>query len=184
MRETQVWSPGREYLLEKGMATYSCILAWRIPWTEKPGRNELQRAGHDWNNEHFHFSITVHYIFQTIPGTSIIVLDGIRSSKYYLIIISVSKLGYFKYEHSWVFASYVYNIPLHFFWLNLFMWNFLKGTFWRNTGSSVISSSLQISCYKVPVSHPSLKSEPYFVFCNSIPKIAEKFWCLFFVYRF
>ena len=28
---------GQEDLLEKGMATYSSILAWRIPWTEKPG---------------------------------------------------------------------------------------------------------------------------------------------------
>ena len=29
---------GQEDLLEKGMATHSSILAWRIPWTEKPGR--------------------------------------------------------------------------------------------------------------------------------------------------
>jgi len=29
---------GWEDLLEKGMATHSSILAWRIPWTEKPGR--------------------------------------------------------------------------------------------------------------------------------------------------
>ena len=30
-------SLGQEYLLEKEMATHSSILAWRIPWTEKPG---------------------------------------------------------------------------------------------------------------------------------------------------
>ena len=35
--ETQVQSLGWEDALEKGMATQSCILAWRIPWTEKPG---------------------------------------------------------------------------------------------------------------------------------------------------
>ena len=35
--------PGLERSLEKGMATYSSILAWRIPWTEKPGR--LQSMG-------------------------------------------------------------------------------------------------------------------------------------------
>ena len=29
--------PGREDLLERGMATHSSILAWRIPWTERPG---------------------------------------------------------------------------------------------------------------------------------------------------
>ena len=37
MQETQVQSPGQEDPLEKGMATYSSILAWRIPWTEEPG---------------------------------------------------------------------------------------------------------------------------------------------------
>ena len=35
--ETHVQSLGREDLLEKGMATHSSILAWRIPWTEEPG---------------------------------------------------------------------------------------------------------------------------------------------------
>ena len=37
MQETQVQSLGWEDLLEKGMATHSSILAWRIPWTEEPG---------------------------------------------------------------------------------------------------------------------------------------------------
>ena len=36
MRETQVQSLGREDLLEKETATHSSILAWEIPWTEKP----------------------------------------------------------------------------------------------------------------------------------------------------
>ena len=34
MQETGVGSLGQEETLEKGMATHSCILAWRIPWTE------------------------------------------------------------------------------------------------------------------------------------------------------
>ena len=37
MRETWVPSLGQEDALEKGMATHSSILAWRIPWTEEPG---------------------------------------------------------------------------------------------------------------------------------------------------
>ena len=37
MQETWVQSLGREDPLEKGMATHSSILAWRIPWTEEPG---------------------------------------------------------------------------------------------------------------------------------------------------
>ena len=51
MRETRVQSLGREYLLEKEMATHSSILAWKIPWTEEPGRLQSmgsQRVGHDW----------------------------------------------------------------------------------------------------------------------------------------
>ena len=50
MQETQVRSLGREDPMEKGMATYSSILAWRIPWTEEPGRLQsmgLQRVGLD-----------------------------------------------------------------------------------------------------------------------------------------
>ena len=38
MQETQVQSLGLEDPLEKGMATHSIILAWRISWTEEPGR--------------------------------------------------------------------------------------------------------------------------------------------------
>ena len=50
MQETQVGSLGGEDSLEKGMATHSSILAWRIPWTEKPGGLQskgLQRVGHN-----------------------------------------------------------------------------------------------------------------------------------------
>ena len=50
MWETWVQSLGRKDLLEKEMATHSSILAWKIPWTEEPGRLQsmgLQRVGHD-----------------------------------------------------------------------------------------------------------------------------------------
>ena len=43
MRETQVKYLGQEDPLEKGLATHSSILAWRIPWTEEPGG--LQSVG-------------------------------------------------------------------------------------------------------------------------------------------
>ena len=51
MQETWVRSLGREDPLEKEMATPSSILAWRIPWTEEPGRLQstgLQRVRRDW----------------------------------------------------------------------------------------------------------------------------------------
>ena len=50
MRETQVSSLGRKDTLEKEMAPHSSTLAWKISWTEEPGRlqsMESQRVGHD-----------------------------------------------------------------------------------------------------------------------------------------
>ena len=50
MPETSVQSLGHEDPLEKGVATLCRILAWRIPWTEKPGGLQsmgLQRVSHD-----------------------------------------------------------------------------------------------------------------------------------------
>ena len=50
MQETRVPSLGREDPLEEGLATHSSTLAWRIPWTEEPGRLQsvrLQRVEHD-----------------------------------------------------------------------------------------------------------------------------------------
>ena len=50
MQETRVQSLGWEDALEKGMATHSSTLAWKIPWIEEPGRLQSmgsQRVGHD-----------------------------------------------------------------------------------------------------------------------------------------
>ena len=50
MQETWGSSLGQEDLLEKGIVTYSSILAWRIPWTEEPGGLQSigsQRVRHD-----------------------------------------------------------------------------------------------------------------------------------------
>ena len=51
VQETWVRSLGWEGPLENEMATYSSTLAWKIPWTEEPGRLQSmgsQRVGHDW----------------------------------------------------------------------------------------------------------------------------------------
>ena len=61
MLETQIQSLGLEDPLEKGMATHSSILAWRIPWTEEPGRLQSmgsQRFGHD---------LVINYTTQLFP---------------------------------------------------------------------------------------------------------------------
>ena len=57
-QETWVQSLGREDPLEEEMATHSRILAWRIPWTEEPGRLQSmgsQRVGRDQANDTFTF---------------------------------------------------------------------------------------------------------------------------------
>ena len=50
MQGTQVRFLGQEDALEKGMATHSSILTWKIPWTEEPGELQFmgsQRVGQD-----------------------------------------------------------------------------------------------------------------------------------------
>ena len=50
MQETRIRSLGQEDPLEKGMATHSSMLAWRIPWAEESGGLQStgsQRVGHD-----------------------------------------------------------------------------------------------------------------------------------------
>ena len=66
-RETRVWSLGGEDPLEKGMATHSSILAWRILWAEKPcGLPSLgsQRVRHGWTTSahtHTHTHTRAHF---------------------------------------------------------------------------------------------------------------------------
>ena len=46
LQETRFLSLGQEDPVEKGMASHSSILAWRIPWTEDPGRVLVEPAQH------------------------------------------------------------------------------------------------------------------------------------------
>ena len=62
MQETQVRSLGWKDLLEKGLATHSSTLAWKIPWTEEPGRLQsmgLQRVGQNWATSLSHYKNVV-----------------------------------------------------------------------------------------------------------------------------
>ena len=61
MWETWIWSLGWEDPLEKGTATHSSILAWRISWTEEPGRlpsTGSQRIRHYWVTFTFTFFLS------------------------------------------------------------------------------------------------------------------------------
>ena len=57
VEEIRVQPLGQEHLMEKGMATCSSILAWRIPWTEEP--NRLQSIGSDMTEQ---LTLYLHYI--------------------------------------------------------------------------------------------------------------------------
>ena len=73
MQETWVWSLGWEDPLEKGMVTHSSILAWRIPWTEKPDGLQAmgsQRVRHNWATNTFTFH-TFHTHFRIICSSSV-----------------------------------------------------------------------------------------------------------------
>ena len=63
IRETRVRSLGREDPLEKEMAIHSSTIAWKIPWTEEPGRLQSmgsQRGGHDCATNHkLHFQTKI-----------------------------------------------------------------------------------------------------------------------------
>ena len=70
MQETQVQSLGQEDPLEKGIATHSSILAWRIPWTVEPGglwSMGFQREGQDLVTNTFTFIIlTPQIVFRRV----------------------------------------------------------------------------------------------------------------------
>ena len=65
MQETRVQSLGWKDPMEEGMATHSSVLAWRIPWTEEPGRLlslGSQKVRHNWSNlAHMQLSVLMQY---------------------------------------------------------------------------------------------------------------------------
>ena len=67
VQETGVQSLGGEAPLEKGMATHSSILAWRIPWTEEPGR--LKSMGSQRVRHNF-VANTLYFYCYSISATS------------------------------------------------------------------------------------------------------------------
>ena len=78
MWETWVQSLGWEDPLEKEMAIHSSTIAWKIPWTEEPGRLQSmgsQRVGHDWATSLFTFPFLLSQPGST-PEASLTLLTG------------------------------------------------------------------------------------------------------------
>ena len=74
-------------IMEKEMATYSSILAWRIPWTEEPGKLPSmgwRRVGHDWSD---------------LAAAMEIILQYINKSKQHVIYLTFYKMYHVKYNN-------------------------------------------------------------------------------------
>ena len=80
MQKTRVWSLGWENPLEEEMATHSSILAWKILWTEEPGRLQSmgsQRVEHSWVTKHIAHILLLRRLYwgiQNFLNTSISLL--------------------------------------------------------------------------------------------------------------
>ena len=80
-QETRVPSLGLEDPLDKGMATHSSILAWKIPWTEDPGRLQImgsQRVKHNWVTNTFSFTSTLYIPSNLLHAHQVSVRVGIQ----------------------------------------------------------------------------------------------------------
>ena len=115
MQETQVQSLGGEDPLEKGMATHSSILAWRIPRTEEPGGLQSigsQRVRHDWET-HTHKD-KIHTKFQSLIQNKNVKL-WCRSSPFCRELVYAARGNW---EHpalhrSWEFQILLLNLGWH-----------------------------------------------------------------------
>ena len=92
MQESRVWFLDQEDPLEKEMATYSSILAGKIPWTEKPGGLQsmgLQRVGHDWATKHTQYNpwLLVYAEYPNNSGTYLLRNDMVQEKRLYKVIL-------------------------------------------------------------------------------------------------
>ena len=75
-QETWVLSLGQEDTLEKGMATCSSILAWRIPWTEEPGGLQSMGSERIGRDQHTHTQLYIEAQLQLAPPITLLLLCG------------------------------------------------------------------------------------------------------------
>ena len=122
-----VWSLGWEDLLEEGMATYSRIPAWRIPWTGETGGLQSkgwQRVGHGWSNlacicarVHINsFSMWIFYCSSTICWIVLATLLKLHWSYLCEFISEISILLY------WSISLYRALCPYHTVLITVALW--------------------------------------------------------------
>ena len=96
MRETWLRSLGQEDPLEKVTAIHSSTIAWKILWTEEPGRLQstgLQRVGHDWATS-LHFKMTLNWLYHYINHLRLIY----KNMKRWIPVLCQVE----RYAHIWV----------------------------------------------------------------------------------
>ena len=126
MLEPWVWSLSREDPLEKEMATHSSILAWEIPWTEKPGRLQamgFQRVRHDLvTKQHIGFGLSC-FCWHLFLGIRYFLFDFLSDP--------------------WLFKSVLFNF-------HVFVFVFFTGFFplW------LMSNFMKVCVYKVGYTNP------------------------------
>ena len=105
VRETRVWSLNRKDSLEKGIATHSRILAWRIPWTEELDRlwsMGSQRVRHNWATNTFTLlaaTLSICFPFNktwkctlsghAVSNLSLPILFGISSNHLFIVFVMI-----------------------------------------------------------------------------------------------
>ena len=133
-----VWSLGWEDPLEKGMATHSSIVVWRIPWTEEPDGLQStgsQRVRHDWATNTFRFH-TSHRSPTDLHMMFFFSLVFIFSLIYLRIMCNLLiKILFSNFKNSFVyvfFSTIKTNKQTVLCWLPL-LWILVKNSNWKLT---------------------------------------------------
>ena len=123
MQETQVRSLGWEDPLEKEMASHSRTIAWKIPWTEEPGRLQStgsQRVGHDWATSLSDIRVASSaYLRLLVFLLAILIPACASSSTTFCMMCSTYKLNSFLILKTFNFYIKLWNyltIANHFVW--------------------------------------------------------------------
>ena len=106
IQETQVWSQGWENPLKNKMATHSSTLAWKIPWTEEPGRCSTWGCKES-NMTDFTFT------FKT---------TWIKTLNIHVLKVPISNLKYCRLLDFWFFKKNICKVPI-LAWPTRSMWN-------------------------------------------------------------
>ena len=135
MRETQVWSLGWEDPLEKEMATHSSTLAWKIPWTEEPGRLQpkgLQRVRHNWATSLYTSLILYTIVFASYFSSPLLPLSRsvspVVTTSFFLYLWACFFLFFFRFHLSDYHISFVLFCLTYFTKQNIFQ---IHSCYWK-----------------------------------------------------